>query len=204
MRDMRRLALRVSLLASLAGCATARGSAGTDAEVALRRGSAWATYSLKPPEITGPSASLRIEDGRLRGLLASRAVDIKIQPDGASGFGPGGPVNVTIEREPDGTRVEGLWNGAPVNFVFSPAEVKGSVVVWQGRLGVQQASCAYDLRRIEPNGAVTGSSTCAGMPQETRLEVHAGTAKVLTPSELTVFLLAALSSPPLSPNERRL
>jgi hypothetical protein len=102
------------------------------------------------------------------------------------------------------TRVDGMWNGAPVNLSFSPSGVKGSVVVWQGRLASQQGSCAYDLDKIEPNGAITGSSTCAGMPQTTRLEVQAATAEVLTPSELAVLLVAALSSPPLSANEGRL
>jgi hypothetical protein len=201
---MRKILLLVLAITSASGCAAARGAAGNVPEVALRRGSNWATYNVKPPQITGETASLKLEAGHLRGFLSSRALDVQVEPEGATGFGPGGPVDVTISRDSDGTRVDGLWNGAPVNFVFSPSRVKGSVVVWQGRTAAQQASCAYDLDKIEPNGAVSGSSTCAGMPQQTRLEVSAATAKVLTPSEPAIFLVTALSAPPLSPNERRL
>jgi hypothetical protein len=199
---MRKTILAIALFSIGTGCAANRGAPGGDAEVALKRGSAWATYDVDPPKITGPTSSLRLEQGRLKGLLGSRAVDIEIKPDHAAGFGPGGPVSVDISQSPDGTRVDGLWNGAPVHLHFSPAEVKGSVVVWQGRTGAQQGSCGYDLHRIEPNGAVTGTSTCLGMPQETRLEVLAATAKVMTPSELAIFLTAALSVPPISPHER--
>jgi hypothetical protein len=42
------------------------------------------------------------------------------------------------------------------------------------------------------------------MPQQTRLEVQAATAEVLTSTELALLLVAALSSPPISPNEVRL
>jgi hypothetical protein len=79
--------------------------------------------------------------------------------------------------------------------------VKGSVVVWQGRTSSQKSSCGYDLDKLEPNGALSGISTCEGMPQQTRLEVHAGAAKLLDPTELAVLLVAALSAPPVSPNE---
>jgi hypothetical protein len=196
--------LGVLLAATSLGCAATQGGSANTPEIALKRGSAWATYTLKPPQITGPTASLVLESGHLKGLLASRSLDVEINPDGAKGYGPGGPVNLSVAHDSDGTHVDGMWNGAPVNFLFSPARVKGSVVVWQGRLASQQASCGYNLDKIEPNGAVSGSSTCAGMPQETRLEVHAATVKVLKPTELAVFLVAALSAPPVSPNERRL
>lgn len=185
-------------------CATLRGPAGSEPEVALRRGSAWSTYNLELPRISGPSANMVLEDGRLTGMLASRSLDVKIEEGQASGFGPGGPVNLTITREGPETRVDGMWNGAPVNLRFAPSLVKGSVVVWQGRLVAQQASCGYHLDKVESNGALSGTSTCQGMPQQTRLEVQAATAKVLTATELTVLLVAALSSPPISPNEVRL
>jgi hypothetical protein len=188
----------------LGACGTMRGPAGSTPEVALRRGSAWSTYNLKLPRISGPNANMVIEDGRLTGLLASRSLDVKIEDGEASGYGPGGPVNVTVTREGGETRVAGMWNGAPVNLRFAPSSVKGSVVVWQGRMVAQQASCGYNLDKVEPNGALSGTSTCHGMPQQTRLEVQAATAKVLTPTELAVLLVAALSAPPISPNEVRL
>jgi hypothetical protein len=185
-------------------CATLRGPAGSQPEVALRRGSSWSTYNLKLPRISGPNANMVLENGRLTGLLASRSLDVKIEEGEASGFGPGGPVNVTISRDGEETRVDGMWNGAPVNLRFAPSSVKGSVVVWQGRRVAQQASCGYNLDKVEPNGALSGTSTCQGMPQQTRLEVRAVIAKVLTPTELVVLLVAALSSPPISPNEAAL
>jgi hypothetical protein len=194
----------VGVVIALTGCAGLRGTPGSKPELALRRGSAWATYTVKPPHITGPSANLVLDDGRLNGFLASGAVDIRIEDDGATGYGPSGPIQLDILREPGETRVDGLWNGAPVHFLFSPEEVRGSVVVRQGKMAVQQSSCAYALGRSEANGALSGSSTCAGMPQQTRLEVHAATAEVLSASELVVLLVAALAAPPISPNEQPL
>lgn len=196
---------RPALLACvLVACASTRAADPNRPELALKRGSAWATYSIQPPRIVGPTANLRLEGGRLRGVIASRALDLKIEEGAASGFGPGGPVNLTIARDGSGTRVEGMWNGAPLGLSFEPQAVKGSVVVWQGQLASQQRSCSYNLDKVEPNGAISGSSTCAGMPQQTRLEVHAAAALVLSPSELVVLLVAALSAPPMSGDERRL
>jgi hypothetical protein len=39
------------------------------------------------------------------------------------------------------------------------------------------------------------------MPQEARLEVDAAIRNVLSPTELAVFLVAALGSPPFAPHE---
>ena len=171
--------------------------------VAIRRGSTWATYSFKPPRIVSPSGELQLEDGVLRGFMSSRVVDVRIGDEGATGFGGGGPVNLTIAERDGRIEVDGLWNGGPVHLVFAPALVRGSVIVGRGRTGAQEVSCAYQLDRLEPSGALVGFSTCAGMPQETRLEVDAGVRAVLTPRELAVFLVAVFAAPPFAPHEWR-
>jgi hypothetical protein len=193
--------LMISAASAFSGCASTGAKGDAPAEVALRRGGSWATYSIKPPRIVGPTAALELKDDSLHGMLASRSMDVKITDGGASGFGPGGPVNITITPQDGQTIVDGLWNGGPVHFVFAPDGVKGSVVVWQGRMAAQQASCSYTLDKLEPSGAHSGVSICGGMPQDTRLEVLASTAKVLDPNELAVLLVAAFSAPPLATNE---
>ena len=187
---------------AIGSCAGFRGAGGDRPELALKRGSAWATYTVQLPYIKGRAANLKLEDGRLRGLLGSRTMDVKIEDDGASGFGPGGPVALTVSREGDETRVDGLWNGGPVNLRIDGSKLKGSVVVFQGVIGSDEVSCGYNLEKVDVRGALSGTSTCAGMPQQTRLEVTGPTATVLKPNELIVLLVAALSAPPVSPNER--
>lgn len=192
-----------ALASSLLSCATNGERRPGQPTIAIRRGSAWATYSFALPRIVGSTAELRLEDGVLRGLMASRGMDVTIRPGQATGHGPTGPVNVTITEEQDRIEVHGLWNGSPAHLTMSPSLVRASVVVGRGRTGANELSCGYQLDRLEPSGALVGSSACAGMPQETRLEVDTPLRAQLAPRELAVFLLAALAAPPLSPNEWR-
>jgi hypothetical protein len=77
------------------------------------------------------------------------------------------------------------------------------VLIRSGRTGAQEMSCGYQLERREADDAFTGSSTCAGMPQETRLEIGGGVRALMAPQELALFLVAALASPPLATHEWR-
>jgi hypothetical protein len=61
----------------------------------------------------------------------------------------------------------------------------------------QDVSCEYYLDQIGSDGALNGGSTCAGMPQQTRLEVPALAKTWLTHPELVTVLVAVLSAPPI-------
>jgi hypothetical protein len=58
-------------------------------------------------------------------------------------------------------------------------------------------SCEYDLNELGGDGALNGGSICAGMPQQTRLEVPALAKTWLTHAELVTILVAVLSAPPV-------
>jgi hypothetical protein len=58
-------------------------------------------------------------------------------------------------------------------------------------------SCEYYLDQIGSDGALNGGSTCAGMPQQTRLEIPALAKTWLTHAELVTVLVAVLSAPPI-------
>ena len=58
-------------------------------------------------------------------------------------------------------------------------------------------SCEYYLDQLSTDGALNGGSTCAGMPQQTRLEVPALAQAWMTHAELVTVLVAVLSSPPV-------
>jgi hypothetical protein len=58
-------------------------------------------------------------------------------------------------------------------------------------------SCEYYLDKVTSDGALNGGSTCAGMPQQTRLEVPAVAKAWMTHSELVTVLVAVLSAPPV-------
>lgn len=201
LRTLKAAALGLFVTA-LSSCATNGSRTEDRPEIALRRGSAWTTYSFVLPRVLGPTAELQLKDGVLRGLMSSRALDVKIAATGASGFGPGGPASLQITERDGVMEVDGLWNGGPVHLTFGPHFVRGSAIVVRGRTGARELSCGYQLERVDASGAFVGSSTCSGMPQETRLEVHPAIRRLLSPSELAVFLVAALAAPPFSPQDR--
>jgi hypothetical protein len=58
-------------------------------------------------------------------------------------------------------------------------------------------SCEYYLDQLTSDGALNGGSTCAGMPQQTRLEVPAMAKAWMTHPELVTVLVAVLSAPPV-------
>jgi hypothetical protein len=152
--------------------------------------------------VIGPTAELQLKDGVLRGLMSSRALDVAIAGTEANGFAPGGPASLKITERDGVVEVDGLWNGGPVHFAFGPASVRGSAIVARGRTGSRELSCGYQLDKVDASGAFVGSSGCSGLPQETRLEVSPAVRRMLSPSELAVFLVAALASPPFAPGER--
>jgi hypothetical protein len=198
----RRSLVMVALASTLSACATTGAGRQDRPAMAIRRGSTWVTYSFDLPRIIGPTVELRLQDGVLRGFMASRAMDVAMRPGDATGSGPSGPVNLTITDRDGKVEVHGLWNGAPAHLSLAPTSLRASLVVRPGRPGGQEVSCGYQLDRLEASGALVGWSACGGMPQETRLEVDPRLRQRLARHELAVFLIAALAAPPFSPHER--
>jgi hypothetical protein len=157
------------------------------------------------------------------GTAPGGSVHVNITSDGAEGYGPLGPVSLDFYDEDQGTVAEGLWNGGRVHLVFTRESVKGTVTTnsffytksnpgsasgmqaFRGRPSrtadmvdplPQDMSCEYFLTDLAPDGALIGGSICAGMPQQTRLEVPRVAHAWLTRSELVTVLVAVLSSPP--------
>jgi hypothetical protein len=201
-----RLSLACLSLGLLAGACAGRSSLAPGEqrpEIAIVRGTTWATYSFHPPRISGPTADLEFKDGRLRGFLSGNSLDLQIRNGEVSGYAPAGPVQADVIVDGIEAAVEGQWNGKPVNFRFSPEGAKGSITVARGRMGVNDMACSYSFDKVQSDGSLTGSTTCTGSFQDVRLHVDPGVRNLLTPSELIVFLVAALGNPPESPADFR-
>ncbi|HEY0714444.1 MAG TPA: hypothetical protein VGF45_17300 [Polyangia bacterium] len=193
------------MIALAVGCAAGAGqpSGPPRPEIAIRRGTSWATYSFNPPRITGPTADLELKDGRLRGFLSGNSLDLHIRNGEVSGYGTSGPVQADVIVNGIEAAVEGQWNGKPVKFRFGPDGAGGTITVARGRLGVNDLSCSYAFEQVQSDGSLTGSTTCTGFFQDVRLHVDPGVRNLVTPSELVVFLVAALGNPPENPADFR-
>jgi hypothetical protein len=152
------------------------------------------------------------------------AVRVSIDDDGASGFGPAGSVAMDFVTTPDALIADGTWNGTRMKLTFSPEGLRGTIadnaqpavrspldrvpglLPASGTSGglitaieppARNSSCQYVLDQHEQSGAIVGTSICAGMPQQTRLEVPARAAALLSQPELVTVLAALLSAPPI-------
>jgi hypothetical protein len=159
------------------------------------------------------------------GTAPAGTLRVSITKDGAEGFGPLGPVALDFNTDESSTVAEGTWNGGRVHLVFARESLHGTVTTNSffhsrsagnnltssdtsrvRRMGRQSdyadpppmdLSCEYYLDTVSTDGALNGGSTCAGMPQQTRLEVPALAKTWLTHAELVTILIAVLSSPPV-------
>ncbi len=159
------------------------------------------------------------------GTAPAGTLRVNIKPDGAEGFGPLGPVSLDFSSDESSTTAEGTWNGGRVHLVFSRDSLRGTVASNSffysksnaggtsgagtlntrlrsfGRAADQidplpsDVSCEYYLDQLSTDGALNGGSTCAGMPQQTRLEVPRIAQAWMTRAELVTVLIAVLSSP---------
>jgi hypothetical protein len=201
MRAATALILLPALLGACAGATQGQGALPElegGAELGLRRGAAWSTATVKPPYVIGPRMNLHLNHNIFGGAIDGMPVNLRVEPDGISGNGPSGPVSIDIESAPDKLVFEGTWNGSRAHFEVTDQAFKGSLAVYRGRQVGSEAYCQYVLDRVEADGARAGTSICAGLPEETRLEVPGQVYKWLTRPELVVVLLALLSSPPIT------
>jgi len=203
--------------ASLPRGAADRASAGGP-EIGLRRGGAWSTLTIRPPHIIGPSANLILKDGVLSGAMAGAHLHVRISEGGAEGYAPTGSVALDFRPVMGGLDVTGTWNGYHVHLTFTDGAVGGTVVNGgtsmtldpRSQSGSQMlgnpsgpgvasyATCQYVLEERGGEGTLDGFSTCAGMPEQTRLEVPRIVRAYLTRPELVVVLVALLAAPPTS------
>jgi hypothetical protein len=165
-------------------------------EMGLQRGSQWTMFTVKPPHIIGPNGNLKMHKGELNGSLGGRPLFVTVERDGAHGIGPHGNVAIDIVDGPDKLEVSGMWSGSRVFFRITPESMRGTIPVYSGNVAANVQSCQYVLDRVEPDGSRVGMSTCAGMPERTRLEIPPSIQSWLTRSELVVVLLSLLAVAP--------
>ena len=202
-----RLLAAIVLIASSVGCASSnlelRELKG-GVQVALQRGSGWTTLTVKPPYVIGPRATMQIKGNVASGNLDGRALKLNIGRDGIHGQGPYGNVNVEIYDTQGALTIEGTWNDSRVHFKVTGESLRGTIPVWNDNSSPIRTSqnCQYVLDKVAPDGSRMGSSICNGMPENTRIEMPAQVQDLLTRAELTVVLLALLSTPPSTYQER--
>jgi hypothetical protein len=167
-------------------------------ELALRRGGAWSTITVRPPHVIGPRVTLEINKKEITGTIDGQGLKLTLEAGGFKGHGPNGPVAVDVDGNADQLVIEGTWNGGRVHFDITLDHVKGSLPLLQGRRFSQDFYCQYVLDHKEADGARLGTSICNGLPEDTRLEVPSRVQGWLTREELAVVLLALFSSPPFS------
>jgi hypothetical protein len=184
--------------------------------IGLQRGSGSSSLVLRPPYIFGPAFTLRLQGSELTGwssgdLAPSGTLRVKIDDAGAAGQGPHGSIAVDYLPVEAGTLVDGLWNGERTRMLFSADGIRGfvadnSVGVRPVRNAIEpvarHSSCQYLLRAVQIDGAFTGTSSCEGMPEDTRLQIPPVALALFTRSELITLLVAVLSAPPAARAER--
>ena len=183
-----------------------------DVDLGLRRGVAWTTFLLRRGKVIGSTASLEIRKGKIVGFLDGGAVRLDAKADevtGSVGGGmesrtgigedrraeidprnTGGRVQIDIEEYDGKLDIGGTWNDDRVHIEITPETLKGTI---RGRALGQ---CQYVLDKIDTDGVRSGTSICAGLPEQTRLEFPKAVENWLTRGEAVVVLLSLLSSAP--------
>lgn len=199
------LAAAALLLAGAAAgaCKTAEGLPEVQGgvELGLRRGAGWSTLTVKPPYVIGPRVNLQLKRGAFSGTIDGRAVSLQIDATGVRGMGPVGQVAFEIEEGPDRLVVGGTWNGSRVHFEITSEALRGTIAVSQSPRFTEVVNCQYVLDKVQRDGSRSGMSICAGLPEDTLIEIPPAVQGWLTRQELVVVLLALLSAPPITSME---
>jgi hypothetical protein len=149
-----------------------------------------------PPRLNGPDADLTIRDGEMTGRLDGGAYDVHIAPDAARGHGPMGPIDVKLQRGPQGFHVVGVWNGGDIDVVLGASGLHGRMLsqIAPGDRGYR--SCRYDLDRLGHGSAYSGTARCLGVEHELRYDVRPRLPSDLTDEQNVVLLVAYFAAPP--------
>lgn len=194
-------------------------------EIGLKRGSAWSTYTLRPPHLIGPRGSLRIQKGRFSGAVGGVQTIIEATDEGLTGQA-GCPIELDIDGTPEELEVSGIWNGARVRFTITPETIRGTIGgaplsggrsvggrddgsssgLLDGRIAnlgkcPRSTQCQYVLDKIDEEGVRSGVSICSGLPEDTVLEFPRNIQGWLSRNEAVAVLLVLLSSPPTTSME---
>lgn len=217
---MRRIPNATALLLGLAGapwaCAGAPPMPELEGgiEVALQRGSGWSTMMVRPPYIIGRSTSLTLSPGRVRGSNGSGIVGVALTTNEATGQAPG-RVQLGFARGEDEFLIEGTWNGQLARVRTTPRSLHANIfavldpndgftlrgdTTRRGRSAPSPGDpgvvhCVYNLDTLGDDGSLSGSSTCHGLPEPTRLEIPRTVQAWLSEPELAILLLVVLSNP---------
>ena len=186
-------------------------------QLTLKRGNSWTAFGLDLPSVVSPEGNLMLEDDTLYGALRSRTLRVKISERSLSGqFGRTtassatsmGQINLTLDGTPQGLKVEGTWGGGLGRLSVSAKGLQATVRAVASRRhdlsgGNRVFECQYNLDETVAAGVWVGASSCSGMAQPTQVIIPQGVRAKLTNAEISAVLFAMLSSPPLTPAERR-
>jgi hypothetical protein len=208
----------LSLSLACAGTIAPR-ETGSATAIGLQRGSGNSSLMLRLPHMYGPSFMLHLSARQLTGWASGElgpagAFRVTIEQDGARGKGPHGTISVDYLDRDDHVLAEGQWNGERMHLEFSQKAIRGTVADNSARVGSQpgwkdldpeaaESSCLYSLEMVDRPGSFSGTSTCNGMPEETRFEIPAAVEALFTRAELLTVLISVLSTPPAARGERR-
>jgi hypothetical protein len=161
--------------------------------------------TVVPPYLSGPFFSLQLRQNVLSGWVSGDSapggsLHVTIEDDGAAGHGPHGPVAMDFFEQDADTVAEGVWNGQRVHLVFGEQGLRGTVADKDSGRGADKRDswCQYVLDHADGPRTFTGVSICAGLPQQTRLDVPPAALSFLRRPELVTLLVVLLSAPPLA------
>jgi hypothetical protein len=149
----------------------------------------------EPLALTGPGTYLAVTDGALTGTILNRRFDARVSDDRVVGSGPNGPIDVTITPVEGGLRIDGQWNGQPVDLTFSERTITGKAMQRESTVGVGIDSCRYDIARSRRNVA-SGLVDCMRSDEPTRrVEVQSADQVAFNTTEAALLLVAFLTAP---------
>lgn len=152
------------VVGGLAGCAytqplhsaSSAGQQGDPNHLVIHAQSQFIDALVTPTAMTGPNINISRSASGLRGEAYGRPVNLSVDPQAEKVDGVIGrqPVQLTVRREGEQVRVQGLLGGRLSDFVTSPQAIQGKIgpcsyqLVWTG--GAYEGSRACRRGQIEP------------------------------------------------------
>jgi hypothetical protein len=118
-------------------------------EVGLRCYNRWDHFTVKPPHIMGPEHNLKLAGGRMRGAIAGKLTDVRIEKETFTGMIAGRAVEVWMGQVPGEIAAEGTWYGASVRLSATDDHVRASVPTERG-------SCCHEFNMVRSGSAAPG------------------------------------------------
>jgi hypothetical protein len=179
----------------LGGCAGPQVAERGRVEVALARSGRWTTFTVQAGRVFGASGSMELRGDKITGRLDGTPIRLEVGPRETTGSA-GGQVAFDVDESEGKTEISGVWNDERLHFEITPESLRGTIT------GAALGHCQYVLDRVELDGTRVGTSICAGMPADTRLDFPGPIEKLLGKSQRVALLLLLLASPPATSTER--